>query len=143
MEYNSDADYHINLKRETENVKTQAKKKGGAAALRAQSAAVATPGDGTDPPTPRSKGDTWVEPPRLPPAVAEDEKPASPASTTSSGSEPPLAQRVKINGIAHTQPPPVPPEPPTLTMDHSAPIPAVPSAPARMSWVSISDFRCR
>jgi hypothetical protein len=95
VEYNSDPDYHINLKRETENVKTQAKWKGGAAALRAQSAAVATPGDVTDPPTPHSKGDSGVEPRRGPPAAAEDEKPVSPASSTSSGSEPPLAQRVR------------------------------------------------
>jgi SWI/SNF-related matrix-associated actin-dependent regulator of chromatin subfamily B member 1 len=139
VEYNADAEYHINLKRETENVKTQAKRKGGAAALRAQSAAVATPGEGTEPPTPRSKGDP------LPPVAAEDEKP-SPASSTSSGSEPPLAQRVKINGTAHTQPSPVPPEPPAPMPVNNVPVPTVPSAPgppAKVSWVSLSQLSKR
>ena len=65
VEYNTDADYHINLKMEAEKVKASAKKRGGAAALRAlniQQDAPTTPAstnDDTEPPPSASRNDTW------------------------------------------------------------------------------------
>ncbi|KDQ50935.1 hypothetical protein JAAARDRAFT_199488 [Jaapia argillacea MUCL 33604] len=123
VEYNSEADYHLNLKREAENAKTVAKKKGGAAALRAalerdqQSPAPASGipdgiADSSEPPTPRrpnSKVDVWADipTPSRPASSTNDAIKAEPVSPISSGSssssEPPLAQRIsKPNGANHS-----------------------------------------
>lgn len=83
--------------------RTPAKKKA-AAALRAQSAAAAaTPIDVSAPPTPAKNGDIETMSRRSPsPMKDEDDLRAiSPVSTASSASEPPLAQKVKLNGAAH------------------------------------------
>jgi SWI/SNF-related matrix-associated actin-dependent regulator of chromatin subfamily B protein 1 len=99
VEYNSDAEHHLNLglKRDTDTVKTPAKKKGGT--QRAQSNAA---GDAVEPTTPRSKNEP------LDGTQPSNDRAVSPASSTSSGSEPPLAQRVKLNGTNHVHPPAVP-----------------------------------
>ncbi|KAH9474828.1 SWI/SNF chromatin-remodeling complex subunit SNF5 [Psilocybe cubensis] len=113
VEYNSDPDFHSGLKqKEIEAAKTPAsKKKGAAAALRAQSAAhSATPAaDASEPQTPtRSNGD--LESSRRSPSPSghqganqDDDRAMSPVSTASSASEPPLAQKVKMNGSSHTK----------------------------------------
>lgn len=107
VEYNSDPEFHLGIKRDQELAKTVAKKKGGAAALRAQAAAAQAEGS-VEPTTPRrGKNDTWVEVPSrssvAPSApVQDDERAISPISTTSSASEPPLAQRIRSNGVNHT-----------------------------------------
>lgn len=109
--------------KETEGTKTPAKRKG-AAALRAQSAAA----DISEPQTPaRSNGGDVGEPSSrkspTPAAVKDDDDRAiSPVSTTSSASEPPLAQKVKMNGNHITKRPTTPPPP--------IPVP-VPSTPVK------------
>ncbi|KIK68324.1 hypothetical protein GYMLUDRAFT_35709 [Collybiopsis luxurians FD-317 M1] len=115
--YNTDPDYHTDLKRE-ELTKT-GKKKGAAAALRAQSSAVSTPAadDSSAPPTPSRdrRKDGSEAPSRQSPlpsrrAVLEEDRAMSPISSASSSSEPPLSQRVKMtNGTASA--PPVSPSP--------------------------------
>ncbi|KAJ7628439.1 SNF5-domain-containing protein [Roridomyces roridus] len=105
VEYNSDLEYHTNLKREAEYAKTVAKRRGGAAALRAQSSIPATPS-------------------RQSPL-----RDLSPISDASSVEETPLAQQVKVNGTTnHSQPSPSPP-PPEVAPAVIAPasIPAGPS----------------
>ncbi|KAJ7672593.1 SNF5-domain-containing protein [Mycena polygramma] len=103
VEYNSDLEYHAGLKRDAEFAKTMAKRKGGAAALRAQGGAVpATPVDTSDPPTPRDSGEG--------PSRQSPTRELSPVSDTSSASEPPLARKVKVNGTSHANStPPLPP----------------------------------
>jgi SWI/SNF-related matrix-associated actin-dependent regulator of chromatin subfamily B protein 1 len=146
VEYSRDPEFHMSLKRETEAVKTIVRKKGGAAALRAQNSAAATPGEGSgDPQTPLSRGDGANDASRtshhatVPP---EEDRAPSPASSTSSGSEPPLAMRVKLNGTNHGGAAP-----------HSAPLDRVAtpkrnasqplesraptSAPSKPSWVCL------
>lgn len=86
--------------------RTPAKKKT-AAALRAQSAAAtATPLDVSEPPTPAKNGDTDAASSRRSPSPLkdEDDRAISPVSTASSASEPPLAQKVKLNGASHVKP---------------------------------------
>ncbi|KAJ6588347.1 hypothetical protein B0H19DRAFT_921992 [Mycena capillaripes] len=100
VEYNSDLEYHAGLKRDAEFAKTMAKRKGGAAALRAQSGTVpATPVDTSEPQTPRDNGEG--------PSHQSPARELSPVSDASSASDPP----VKINGIngAHSAPPQPPP----------------------------------
>jgi SWI/SNF-related matrix-associated actin-dependent regulator of chromatin subfamily B protein 1 len=112
--YSSDPEFHLNAKRDSDSTKTIAKKKGGAAALRAQSTTLpTTPVEGPMEPdlTTRSKTEVWVEVPPRPslPSVlpSEDDRAISPISTASSASEPPLAERVKANGASrsHSTPP--------------------------------------
>ena len=159
--YNPDPDFHSGVKhKETEGTKTPAKRKGAAAALRAQSAAAsaATPADISEPQTPsRSNGGDIGEPSSrkspTPPINSkdEDDRAMSPVSTASSASEAPLAHRVKMNGNHSTKRPatPVPapvtpvkqPEPPTS--NPAAPPPsgvatapsAQPGSPSK-TWVS-------
>lgn len=90
--------------RKDSDTKTPAKKK--AAALRAQStAATATPVDVSAPPTPAKNGDVDAPSRRTPsPIRDEDDRAISPVSTASSASEPPLAQKIKLNGATHTKP---------------------------------------
>ncbi|KAF8903075.1 hypothetical protein CPB84DRAFT_1835950 [Gymnopilus junonius] len=142
VEYNADPGFHTGIRqKEMEASKTPAKKKGTAAALRAQSTAAPsepqTParsyGDGGDGDRERERDsarkggrdrdrdrDRSLSPP--PPLEKEfssssarererenrgkkekqdeDDRALSPVSTASSASEPPLAQRVKMNGTA-------------------------------------------
>ncbi|KAI0039220.1 SNF5-domain-containing protein [Auriscalpium vulgare] len=111
--YNSDPEFHLNLRAEAERAKTYAKKKGGAAALRAANAAAAE----QEPPTPafvepetptRSKAAAWSETPRRTPsrgrAHAEDDRQVSPVSSgSSSASEPIVSQKMKVNGVNHAK----------------------------------------
>ncbi|KAF9011896.1 hypothetical protein BDQ17DRAFT_1321887 [Cyathus striatus] len=104
IEYNSDPDFHSNLRRAEEAAKAPgAKKKGAAAALRAQSAATATPvPDISEPQTPaRSNGDAEAPSRQSPAPEKDDDRAMSPMSTASSASEAPLAQKVKMNGANH------------------------------------------
>ncbi|KIJ63657.1 hypothetical protein HYDPIDRAFT_29449 [Hydnomerulius pinastri MD-312] len=102
VQYNSDPHYHLNIRNEAEQVKTNAKRRG-----RAPNSAVV---DGADTPT-RQKSEVWVEvPSRLPNSSAklpsEDDRAVSPVSTASSGSEAPLAQQfLKTNGTTPAPPP--------------------------------------
>ncbi|KAF7366705.1 hypothetical protein MSAN_00928600 [Mycena sanguinolenta] len=133
VEYNSDLEYHANLKREAELAKTVARRKGGAAALRALNGTVsATPADTPEPQTPRDSGEG--------PSRQSPTRELSPVS--SSPSEPPLAAKVKINGIHHanstpkaepaaTVTPPVESKPPVNnppTVIASPPIPPPPAS---------------
>ncbi|KAJ3993385.1 hypothetical protein F5050DRAFT_723799 [Lentinula boryana] len=97
--YSTDAEYHISL----------TKKKGSAATLRAQDSSVSTPMDDLSaPPTPardrkkeRSEAPSRQSPPASRRALREDDRAVSPISSSSSASEPPLSQRVKLtNGTA-------------------------------------------
>jgi SWI/SNF-related matrix-associated actin-dependent regulator of chromatin subfamily B protein 1 len=90
--YNQDPDYHLSLRRETEQVKVGVKRKG-----RAPNSQVAA--DGQDTPS-RQKSDLSVDiSTRLPVPASEA---MSPVSTASSDTEAPLAQRVtKVNGANH------------------------------------------
>ncbi|KAJ7028706.1 hypothetical protein C8F04DRAFT_963603 [Mycena alexandri] len=127
IDYNSDLEHHATLKRAAEYAKTMAKRKGGAAALRAQGGTVpATPADTSEDQTPR---DTGEGPSRQSPA-----RELSPISDTSSASEAPLAQTVKINGANHaniTPPLPLPPKQEPAPVDPSPPanLPAPDPAP--------------
>ena len=138
----------MNAKRDAENTKTAAKKKGGAAALRAQSNTVpTTPVEETVDPNPssRSKTEVWVEVPTrssLTSIPSEDDRAISPISTASSASEPPLAQRAKVNGtsLSHSAPPaPVSSEPsssaqktPEGVGNSTSPAVDVPDSPASL-----------
>ncbi|KAF8241040.1 SNF5-domain-containing protein [Tricholoma matsutake] len=141
VEYNTDPDFHNGIKRDAEVAKTTAaaKKRGGAAALRAQSATVPpTPAETSGAQTPsRSNGDMEMSS-RLSPgpsAGLEDDRAISPVSTASSASEPPLAQRLKMNGLnSHTRtatPAPV----------SAAPAPSTPVAPVTPTATSNSAVR--
>lgn len=151
VEYNTDPEFHTNFKRESEIAKTMAKKKGGAA-LRAQSNTVPnTPADGpSEPQTPSRLKDDAPRKPSPKPPILDDERPVSPVTTASSGSEPPLSQKVKVNGIVRVQspspdappPPPAPPTPKNEPPASEAPptLPDPPSSPPR-AWVSVSGLK--
>lgn len=146
VEYNSDPDFHNGVKRDTDMAKTTAaaKKKGGAAALRAQSSTVPpTPAETSAPQTPtptRSNGDIDMSSRQSPMIVVpplDDDRAISPVSTASSASEPPLAQRIKLNGsnrhATPVTPTPAPvsaaPTPSPVTPVTPAPPPAPPIVP--------------
>lgn len=131
-----DPAFHSNAKREMEIAKSVAKKKGGAAALRAQSATGAnTPADGPSTPSRKLDIDSSRHSPTFPP---DDDRAMSPVSTVSSASEPPLAQKVKMNG-SHSQ---APSASAVTSNGHNSPrqgardaIPDQPTSPTR-TWVS-------
>ncbi|KAG7451525.1 SNF5-domain-containing protein [Guyanagaster necrorhizus] len=154
VEYNTDPDFHSNVKRDSELARTIGKKKGGAAALRAQSGTVPTT-PASEPQSPRTKPDEESAPrlsPVPPPSKAETA--LSPVSTTSSASEAPLAQRAKANGTSNSHTPsvapassapppapastsPPPPDAPTSVQESSAPPPSQsgpPGPPSQRSW---------
>ncbi|KAK0236295.1 hypothetical protein EDD85DRAFT_771720 [Armillaria nabsnona] len=157
VEYNTDPDFHSNVKRDSELARTIGKKKGGAAALRAQSGTVPTT-PASEPQSPPIKPDEEPAPrlsPVPPPSKAETA--LSPVSTTSSASEAPLAQRVKTNGTnshapsvapASSAPPPAPastsPPPPdasTSVQESSVPPPSQsgpPGPPSQRSVLTIA-----
>ncbi|KAJ7647665.1 hypothetical protein FB45DRAFT_734019 [Roridomyces roridus] len=120
IEYNSDYDFHAaGLKKEVE----VGKKRKGRPPL--NSAVPVTPADTSEPQTPRDDGPSRQSPFRD----------VSPVSTVSSGSEAPLAQRIKINRTATpSRPPP--------SADNSTPLRSAPSshvAPPVSPSVSTSE----
>lgn len=105
VEYNPDPEYHNGLKRESEAAKTaaSAKKKGS----RSQGSTVPpTPKETSEPPRtprPRSQGgdaDMSSRQSPVPTLGLDDDRAMSPVSSASSVDEPPLSQRVKMNGRA-------------------------------------------
>ncbi|PPQ68608.1 hypothetical protein CVT24_005426 [Panaeolus cyanescens] len=100
VEYNSDPAYHKGLKQKEIEAKTPlSKKKSAAAALRAQSNAISTPAADSEPQTPvRSNGGDIESSRKSPTPAGDDDRAISPVSTSSSASEAPLAQKVKVNG---------------------------------------------
>ena len=155
MEYNTDPDVHMSLKHEVDVVKTTVRKKGGAG--RAQNAAAAvvvapsSPAAESSADAPRSRGEEVPRDSPLPAnadaplALAEDAKaPPSPASSTSSASESPLAMRVQYNGNNRPPPPPAaagPPASPIHEANPHRPGPApgrVMMSPMSMPWVSFA-----
>ena len=129
MEYTPDPDFHNGLRREAEFAKSVSKKKGAAAALRAQSTNLSmAAAEVSEPQTPsRSNGDvenaSRAQSP-LPSIPPEDDRAISPVSTASSTSEPPLSQKVRINGNSHTKP-----STPTLAAS-ATPIPLTQDSPS-------------
>ncbi|KAH7928851.1 SNF5-domain-containing protein [Leucogyrophana mollusca] len=126
VQYNSDPEYHINLQREVEQAKTGGRRRG-----RPQNPQNAP--DGSDTPS-RQRPEVWVEVPSRPPnsstaLPSEDDRAVSPASTSSSGSEAPLASLIATSAQAATTGPPHQPPissagSPKLTGDNRAPSPA-------------------
>ncbi|KAJ7337371.1 hypothetical protein DFH08DRAFT_705548 [Mycena albidolilacea] len=125
VEYNSDLEYHAALKRDAELARTVARRRGGAAALRAQNGTVpATPVE-SEPQTPRDSGEG--------PSRQSPTREPSPVSDASSVSEPPLAQKVKINGTSHANPTPPQPSPPKPEPAPVAAVPVNPPPPANLA----------
>jgi len=160
VEYNSSAEYHTNKIREAELARTMARRKGGAAALRAQNAGATTPGDDGEPAS-SPQNERGSEPPPQEPTIppSEDDRAASPASSTSSDSEPPLAQRVsKVNGsnransvtpapasgpVATQTSPPASQSAPS-TVGASAPTTgATPTDPPKWLWTATQSMRSK
>lgn len=143
MEYNTEEEFHVNLKMEAERQKASAKKRGGAAALRALAAQdqAATPAPATPdyessvPP----KHEVWVEvksPKKMKQSQLDDtygllDRALSPASSvSSSASEKPLAQKVlQVNGNSH-KPPSSASNTPKMAIDTPLPSEATPPAVA-------------
>lgn len=115
MEYNASSKYHLNKIKEAELARTVARRKGGAAALRAQNASTTAAGDDAETASsPPNENNAEPQPqPAQPPAVPASgaDTATSPGSSTSSDSESPLAQKIsKVNGSNHaTSTPPAPP----------------------------------
>ena len=122
VQYNSDPQFHLNLRNE-ELGKTTTKKRG--------RAANSVAADGAETPS-RQKSELWVEVPTRAPNSAtippsEDDRPVSPVSTASSVSEAPLAQQsLKTNGASQSTAA-APPRP--STPDSPRPPAAVSSSP--------------
>ncbi|CCM05607.1 uncharacterized protein FIBRA_07836 [Fibroporia radiculosa] len=152
VEYNSNAEYHINLLREAEQARVAAKRK--------------RPPPSTEQPTPAPTEDADVETgtPSRPdnglrveiPTVSsigsavssrDRERPTSPGSTTSSASESPLAQRtVRSNGTGHSKSAPPDNGPQDAEADNTptgtapplaSPQPPRPSAPPPYTYQSL------
>lgn len=94
VQYNPDPEYHLNLSNETDQTKTNTKKRGRAP----NSAAVA---EGNETPS-RQKSEAEAPPPVTSTVLpSEDDRPVSPVTSASSGDEAPLAQQsLKINGTS-------------------------------------------
>ncbi len=103
MQYNADAEYHLNLKREEELAKLAASRR-----KRAHHDAPSSKAATVEPDTPsKPKSEAWEAPPKLDPSVSEQPlseatRATSPASVVSSASVAPLAQTVKMNGAGHS-----------------------------------------
>jgi SWI/SNF-related matrix-associated actin-dependent regulator of chromatin subfamily B protein 1 len=127
--YNPDPEYHLGLRTETDKSKIYPKKKGGAAARAANTPAVdqdePTPAPAPEPETP-SKVEPVVEEPRRAPSGAgrrraDNERAVSPVSSgSSSASESPLIQKMKLNGTGHAKSDSNTPMPPPTTDDVSS-----------------------
>jgi len=113
--YNPDPEYHLGLRTETDKSKIYPKKKGGAAARAANTPAVdqdePTPAAAPEPETP-SKVEPVVEVPRRAPSPV--------SSGSSSASESPLIQKMKLNGTGHAKSDSNTPMPPPTTDDVSS-----------------------
>jgi len=131
--YNPDPEYHLSLRTETDKSKIYPKKKGGAAARAANTSVVdqdePTPAAAPEPETP-SKAEPVVEAPRRTTSgagrrhVNDSERPVSPVSSgSSSASESPLIQKMKLNGTGHTKSHSNTPMPPPATDDVPPPPP--------------------
>ena len=130
--YNPDPEYHLGLRTETDKSKIYPKKKGGAAARAANTPVVdqnePTPAAAPEPETP-SKTEPVVEIPRRAPSGAgrrhvDTERAVSPVSSgSSSASESPLIQKMKLNGTGHAKSDSNTPMPPARTDDTSPPLP--------------------
>src|SRR5258707_11164171 len=130
--YNPDPEYHLSLRTETDKSKIPPKKKGGAAARAANTPAVdqdePTPATAPEPETP-SKVEPVVEIPRRAPSGAgrrhaDNERAVSPVSSgSSSASESPLIQKMKLNGTGHAKSDSNTPMPPPTTDDVSTALP--------------------
>jgi SWI/SNF-related matrix-associated actin-dependent regulator of chromatin subfamily B protein 1 len=96
VEYNPDPEFHMRKEGDTKNA---SKKKSGTQKGQG-AAATSTPMDVSAPATPAKNGD--IDSRRSPsPGRDDDDRAISPVSTASSASEPPLAQKIKLNGVAH------------------------------------------
>ncbi|KAF8270064.1 hypothetical protein EI94DRAFT_1723769 [Lactarius quietus] len=149
--YNPDPEYHLGLRTETDKSKIYPKKKGGAAARAANTPAVdqdePTPAQAPEPETP-SKVEPVVEVPRRAPSGVgrrqhvDAERPVSPVSSgSSSASESPLIQKMKLNGTGHSKSDSTTPMPPPTTEDMSPPHPGPsdrPTSPVQPSGVRIN-----
>jgi len=152
VEYNTEEEFHVNLKMEAERQKASAKKRGGAAALRAlalqdhaSTSASGTP-DADSPMLP--KHEVWVEvktPRKLKHSPSNDayellDRPLSPASSvSSSASEKPLAQTVlHVNGNSH-KPPSSASNTPRMASDTPLPPEQTPAVAAIASAPSAKD----
>lgn len=148
VEWNPSAEFHLSKIRDAELARSVARKRGGAAALRAATANASTPGHGDDADHPSSSHTADA------PRGGEDDRAASAGSDDSSDSEPPLAQRIsKINGSNHTSSVPPPPvstssAPPTASdsTSQSAPPPSSTSArvePPKWLWDATQAMRAK
>jgi SWI/SNF-related matrix-associated actin-dependent regulator of chromatin subfamily B member 1 len=143
--YNPDPEYHLGLRTETDKSKIYPKKKGGAAARAANTPAVdqdeATPAAPHEPETP-SKPEPVVEAPRRTAGRrhVDPERAVSPVSTgSSSASESPLIQKMKLNGHSKSNSnTPIPP--PTIDdVSHPPPGPSDrPTSPVHNAEVRVS-----
>lgn len=121
--YNSSLEYHLNVKREEEQAKINANKK-----KRPQPApapVVDEPSSKAPTAEPESPRKAKEEPGTPAPlskraSMGDDvDRAVSPASTASSGSEPPLAQRLKANGVGNHSAKSAPPSAATAPQDTS------------------------
>lgn len=157
VEYNSSAEFHLNKIKEADLAKTMARKKGGAAALRAQNASSTAAGDDIEAASSPANENGLEAPPRQPHPRPVPEA-ASPGSSTSSDSESPLAQKVsKVNGSSAASAPPIPTPGPATTQPSqpvsqsvpsnsgaSAPPAApVPPEPPRWLWNATQSMRTK
>jgi SWI/SNF-related matrix-associated actin-dependent regulator of chromatin subfamily B member 1 len=130
--YNPDPEYHLGLRTETDKSKIYPKKKGGAAARAANTPAVdqdePAPATVPEPETP-SKPEPVVEVPRRGPSGTgrrhvDAERQVSPVSSgSSSASESPLIQKMKLNGTGHSKSDSNTPMPPPTADNVSPPVP--------------------
>jgi SWI/SNF-related matrix-associated actin-dependent regulator of chromatin subfamily B protein 1 len=144
--YNPDPEYHLGLRTETDKSKIYPKKKGGAAARAANTPVVdqdePAPATAPEPETP-SKTEPVVEVPRRGPSTGrrhvDNERPVSPVSSgSSSASESPLIQKMKLNGTGHSKSDSNTPMPPPATDDVSSALPGHsdrPKSPAHTAEV--------
>ncbi|KAI0317974.1 hypothetical protein OF83DRAFT_1163659 [Amylostereum chailletii] len=116
VEYNSDPQFHLKQRADADKSKSSSKRKRGGQAVDEAS----TPAPIPEPETPSKRSD--VETTRAPASrrAGGEERAISPVSSSSSASEPPLAQKIKLNGASasratSTVPPPPPPPPPQET----------------------------
>lgn len=151
VEWNPSAEFHLNKIRDAELARSMARKKGGAAALRAATANASTPGPGDDAEHPSSPHPVDAS------KGGEDDRAASPASDDSSDSEPPLAQRIsKVNGSNHASSVPPPPvstssAPPAASDSTSRSVPPpsassstpAPVEPPRWLWDATQAMRAK
>ncbi|PCH37509.1 SNF5-domain-containing protein [Wolfiporia cocos MD-104 SS10] len=120
VEYNSNAEFHLNLMREAEQARVAAKRRRPpASAVDEPPQAPTDDNDMEADSSARSRPDVWVDiPPNSRSATTprSGDRQPSPVSATSSASESPLASRVsRTNGIGHASS--APPDPPPQTSE--------------------------